>query len=140
MNKIRFAQLNPIRREFTTLLSIMLITPVGFYTKFYDGPAAPWVNNHLGGSLYVIFWILVVFLFLPSTKTWVISFAVLSATCLLEFLQLYSHPVLESIRSSFIGATVLGTSFTWADFPWYLLGAGIGWFWIGRIPMKASPG
>jgi hypothetical protein len=38
---------------------------------------------------------------------------VLVATCLLEFLQLWHPPLLEAVRSTFIGRTVLGTSFTW---------------------------
>lgn len=125
--------MDKVRQRLPTLLSILIITPVGFYSKFYDGPAAPLVNNYLGGTFYVIFWSLVVYLFLPSQKTWAIAAAVLVATCLLEFLQLSHHPILDLIRGNFIGVIILGNSFSWADFPWYFLGAGIGWLWIERI-------
>jgi len=128
--------MDQVRQRLPTLLSILIITPVGFYSRFYDGPAASLVNNYLGGTFYVIFWSLSVYLFLPSRKTWMIAVAVLVATCLLEFLQVYHHPILELIRGSFIGVTILGNSFSWADFPWYFLGAGIGWFWIERIHSK----
>jgi len=126
-------QMNSIRQRLTTLSSILAITPVGFYTKFYEGPAAFWVNNHLGGTFYVMFWVLVVHLFLPSLRTRTVISAVLAATCLLEFLQLYNPPILQLIRSTFIGVTILGSSFSWPDFPWYFLGAAIAWFWLERL-------
>jgi hypothetical protein len=32
-----------------SLILLLLITPIGFYTKIYSGPAAHWVNDSLGG-------------------------------------------------------------------------------------------
>jgi hypothetical protein len=58
------------------------------------------------------------------------AIVVLLATCALEFLQLWHPPFLEYLRSSFIGRTVLGTSFAWLDFPYYVLGCWIGWLWM----------
>ena len=113
-----------------TLLSVLIIVPVGFYCKFYNGPAENWVNNSLGGVFYVIFWCLVVLLFLGNTKPWRIAIVVLTITCFLEFLQLWHHQFLQFIRSYFVGRTILGTSFTWYDFPYYFVGCGIGWFWM----------
>lgn len=121
-----------------TLISILIITPVGFYSKFYDGPAAQWVNDSLGGTFYVIFWCLVVYLFLPVKKIWMISVSVLVITCVLEFLQLSSHPILELLRSSFIGLTIIGSTFSWSDFPYYILGAGLGWFWIFVLAIRMN--
>ncbi|ODS34777.1 MAG: hypothetical protein SCARUB_00037 [Candidatus Scalindua rubra] len=51
---------------------------------------------------------------------WVAS-SVLGITCFLEFLQLWHPPFLESIRSTFIGSVLIGTTFTWWDFPHYAL-------------------
>jgi hypothetical protein len=125
-----------------TLISLLIIVPVGFYSKFYRGPGANWVNNSLGGVFYEIFWCLITFLIAdilkkpdPLKKTGyyretVIAAIVLIITCMLEFLQLWHPPVLESLRSTFIGRTVLGTTFTWSDFPYYFLGTGIGWIWM----------
>lgn len=113
-----------------TLVSILIIVPVGFYSKFYNGPGENWVNNSLGGVFYVIFWCLAVFLFLSNTKPWKIAVVVLMITCFLEFLQLWHHQFLEFIRSYFIGRTILGTFFSWCDFPYYFVGCGIGWFWM----------
>jgi len=116
-----------------TLISILIIVPPGIYSKFYSGQAARWVNNSLGDVLYVIFWCLFAFLFLSNTKPWKIATAVFAGTCFLEFLQLWHPPFLEFLRSNFMGRTILGTTFTWSDFPYYLVGCGIGWLWMKSL-------
>ncbi len=116
-----------------TLISILIIVPLGIYSKFYSGQAARWVNNSLGGVLYVIFWCLFVFLFLSNAKSWKIAAVVFAITCFLEFLQLWHPPFLEFLRSNFIGRTILGTTFTWSDFPYYIVGGGIGWLWMKSL-------
>jgi len=115
------------------LISIIIIVPLGIYTKFYSGQAARWVNDSLGGVLYVIFWCLFAFLFLSNTKPWKIATAVFAVTCFLEFLQLLHPTFLEFIRINFVGRTILGTTFTWSDFPYYLMGCGIGWLWMKSL-------
>ena len=121
-------------REFQTrtrtLLSLLVVIPIGFYSKFYAGPAADWVNNSLGGVFYEIFWCLICFLFFTGSRPWLIGLVVLTLTSLVEFLQLYHPPFLEFFRGFFIGSTILGTTFAWSDFPYYFVGSGIGWFWI----------
>jgi hypothetical protein len=117
-------------RRCRTVISLLIVVPLGFYSKFYAGPAAQWVNDSLSGVWYEIFWCLLVFLFLPEGKAWLIATVVLLATCALEWLQLWHPPFLEYLRSSFIGRTVLGTSFAWSDFPYYVLGCWIGWLWM----------
>ncbi len=116
-----------------TLISMLIIVSLGIYSKFYSGQATNWMNNSLGGVLYVIFWCLFAFLFLSNTKLWKIAAAVFAVTCFLEFLQLWHPPLLEFLRSNFIGRTILGTTFTWSDFPYYLVGCGIGWLWMKSL-------
>ena len=116
-----------------TLISILIIVPLGIYSKFYSGQAARWVNDSLGGVLYVIFWCLFAFLFLSNAKPWKIAAAVFAVTCFLEFLQLWHPPFLEFLRGNFMGRTILGTTFTWNDFPYYLVGGGIGWLWMKSL-------
>ena len=109
------------------LFLLLLITPIGFYSKFYSGPAADWVNDSLGGVFYEIFWCLLVFLFFVNIKARVIATSVFIVTCFLEVLQLWHPEFLEIIRSYFIGRTVLGTSFNLYDFIYYFIGSGIGY-------------
>jgi hypothetical protein len=94
-----------------TLLFLLIIVPASFYTKFYSGPASAWVNNSLGGVLYVVFWSLLLFLLRPKIGPGRIALAVFIATCAIETLQLRHHPFLEAVRGNFIGATILGDTF-----------------------------
>ena len=121
-------------------LSLIFIVPVGFYSKFYRGPAAPWVNDSLGGLFYEIFWCLAAFLLRPHWKPRWISTGVLAATCTLEFMQLWHPPFLELVSSHFLGRTIIGTTFDWADFPYYFIGSGVGWYWLERLGRMRTGG
>ena len=116
-----------------TLILLLFITLIGFYSKFYFGPGASWVNNSLGGVFYEIFWCLLVFLFMVNAKALVIATSVFIVTCFLEVLQLWHPEFLEIIRSYFIGRTVLGTSFNLYDFIYYFIGSGIGYLILTRL-------
>jgi hypothetical protein len=106
-----------------TIVSLLIIVPIGFYTKFYSGPAAEWVNDSLGGILYVIFWAILFFLFAPKVNPLKIVSIVFVMTCILEFFQLWHPNFLEIIRSNFLGRTIIGSSFSWLDFLHYFIGA-----------------
>ncbi|MBU1162313.1 MAG: DUF2809 domain-containing protein [Proteobacteria bacterium] len=81
-----------------------------------------------------MFWILIVFLFLPRKKLkYKIPVRVFLITCGLEFLQLWHPWFLENIRSYFLGRALIGTTFAWWDFPHYAIGCVIGGIWIRLI-------
>ena len=116
------------------ILSLCLVTPAGFLFKFYAGAGHKWFNDYGGGLLYEIFWCLIVFFFVPHRKYITpITLWVLIITCILETLQLWHPPLLEQIRSTFLGAALIGTTFVWLDFPHYLLGCAIAWAWMRTI-------
>ncbi len=116
------------------LISLLIITPLGFASKFYNGPPGAWrFNDYAGGVFYEIFWCLVVILLLPYTSAFLVASFVLVITCFLEFLQLWHPPFLEAIRSTFIGSALIGTTFTWWDFPHYVIGCFMGWILIRLI-------
>lgn len=116
-----YQSMEPIKRKWT-IVSLILIVPIGFLTKFYAGPLADWVNNSLGGVFYVIFWSLLFFLLIPKAGVFKISALVFVCTCCLEFLQLWHPTFLELIRSNFFGRTLLGTTFSRTDFIYYFIG------------------
>ncbi len=118
-----------------TIIFLFLIVPIGFYTKFYSGPAHVWVNNSFGGLLYEIFWCLVFFFLFPKAKPAKIALWVLLVTCSLEFLQLWHPPFLEYLRGNFIGRTILGNSFNRGDFPYYFVGS-LGGYFVLRLIQK----
>jgi hypothetical protein len=123
------------------LLSGAVVVPLGFALKFYAGPGQAWVNNSLAGVAYVIFWCLAVFAVWPNRAaiTWIAS-GVLVVTCALEALQLWHPSWLEAIRSTFAGRALLGTTFVWSDYAYYVVGCAIGWLWLHGIARAAADG
>jgi hypothetical protein len=120
------------------LLVLIVLIPIGLMTKWYSGPCVTWTNNYAGGLLYEVFWCLVIAFLWPRFSAVWISTGVLAATSLLEFLQLWQHPFLMVIRSHFIGRTLIGSSFSWLDFPNYLAGCVLGWALIRFLKIKAA--
>ena len=109
--------------RFRLALVLVVLVPLGIATKFYDGPAHAWVRAHAGGTLYVVFWCLLVLAIRPRFSPWRAACAVLVVTSILECLQLWHAPFLQAIRSSFLGHALIGSKFSWLDFPYYGLGA-----------------
>lgn len=119
--------------KLVTIISILIITPLGFACKFYTGYGAKWFNDSLCGSLYEVFWCLVISLILVKIRPWKIALSVFVITCILEFLQLWHSVFLEIIRSTFIGRTLIGTSFVPSDFIYYIIGSLAGWILLEKI-------
>jgi hypothetical protein len=116
------------KRNLYGIIVLCAITLLGFYSKMYSGPGFGWVNNSLSGILYELFWCLLFFLLRPRTRTFHIVITVFIVTCALECMQLWHPPVLEFVRKSFIGRTLIGTTFVWSDFFYYLVGCSLGYF------------
>ena len=108
-----------------TFLCLCLAVASGFYMwRYYEGWSSYWVKYYFSGSVYVIIWCLLFFLFWPSSRNILrIPIAVFIATCALEFLQLWKPDFLQELRSTLAGAAILGTTFVWLQFPFYVLGA-----------------
>jgi hypothetical protein len=132
-NDVASRILERVRQDIRIYISLLVIVPFGFSTKFYTGYGQSWVRDSLGGVFYEIFWCLVVYLCCRRLRIGVIAAMVLFGTCCLEFLQLWHPPCLEYLRGNFIGSTILGTTFCWSDFPYYFIGSGIGWFWLKKL-------
>lgn len=116
---------------------LLLATPAGFAAKLYKGPGHHRLNDYGAGVLYEIFWILVVFFVWPQrARATRIAVWVLAATCVLEVMQLWHPTLLEHIRATFLGATVLGTTFDWWDFPHYFRRLRLG---LGGVARDCSP-
>jgi hypothetical protein len=112
-----------ITRNHRTLAALAIVIPLGFYSKVYSGPASHWVNNSLGGVLYVIFWTLLFSVICIRSRGWKITLAVWLITCILELLQRWHPQFLEAVRATFLGRTLIGNSFSWLDMVHYAAGA-----------------
>ena len=111
------------RLRWRLLLALAIVTPLGIATKLYAGPGQAWVATRAGGTLYVVFWCLLVATLRPRFSPWVVSAAVLVITSLLEFLQLWHPGPLQAVRSTWLGHALIGSTFSWSDFPYYAVGA-----------------
>lgn len=126
------------RQRLLTILLLIVVIPMGFYTSYYSGPAEGWIRNSMGGFVYEIFWCLLVALIVPAARPFNVALGVFMATCLLEVLQLWHPPFLEVLRSNYLGRLVLGNSFNWMDFPYYLLGSLAGWAMLMLVRRAAA--
>ena len=97
-------------------------------------PCSAALRDGTGGAAYVIFFVVAFAIITPTSSAARIALIVLAVTCALEFLQLW-HPVwLEQIRRTLPGRALLGTTFSWTDFPPDFAGAGIGWTLVRLYP------
>jgi len=120
-------------RRLRAAFAAAALVPIGLGCKFYNGPGNDWIANSLGGVLYVAFWCFVAASALPRARRLRVALCVLAVTCLLEVLQLWHPPLLQAIRSTFVGRTLIGSSFDWLDFPHYAIGAVLGWLALGTV-------
>jgi len=120
---------------------LLVLIPLGFGTKYYQGPGHEFFNNSFAGALYVIFWCLVLFWAFPKQAPLKSAGVVFVGTCILEVLQLWHPTFLEAARSTFLGRAILGGTFDPADFFCYLLGAYGACFLLGKLdPLPENQG
>ena len=129
------------RRRILIFISLLIIVPLGLYSKAHTGIAQDWVRDYSGDVLYEILWCLIVLWFIPRSKdkiarrntTGKIALGVFIVTCAIEVSQLWFHLVPRVLRSHILWKLILGAGFAWWDFPHYALGSLIGWWWIYSI-------
>lgn len=124
-------------KQINIITSLLIVIGMGFFFKFYNGFGRQWLNNYGAAVFYEIFWCLFAFLFVKGRKAIIqISLWVFAITCILEFLQLWHPPVLEQMRSTLVGRLLLGSTFSWWDFPHYAIGCILGWLWLRQISAR----
>jgi len=131
---VRILKNNPVK-----IIILILLVIFGVATKFYHGVASGFVNNYLGGMVYVIFWIIFFSLCFPGVRAFKIAAWVFIATCLIEVTQLSDASFLERLREYFVFRTLIGTSFNLLDMLFYLAGALAGYgmlVWLDRKNSK----
>ncbi len=111
-----------LRTRLYALAAVLLLTPIGFYTKFYHGPGYVWVNSYAGDIFYPMFWFFVLIFIRPRISPVKAAMIVFIFSTVIEFSQLLSFPILEQIRGTFIGRTVIGVRFVPADIVYYAAG------------------
>ena len=97
------------------------------YAYFRD-QLPTWWRGYGGGIPYVFFWVAFWFVIFPFRRC-ILPICIFATffTCLLEFLQLWKPEWLVRIRSTRLGAALLGSGFDWNDFLPYFIGGAIGY-------------
>jgi hypothetical protein len=120
---------------------LIFVAISGFAAKLYSGPGQSWVNNWGPASVaYVLSFMLLVFLVVPRQSAMTpIAAGICLMTCALELLQLWHPSWLQWLRSTWIGGSFFGTTFSWWDFPAYFVGCTLGWVvlrWLARLNQR----
>jgi hypothetical protein len=118
--------------QFTKLSIIIILVPLGLFTKHFTGKGNEFISNYLGGLIYVIFFIIFASLIFPKITPLKISLIVLCVTCIFEISQLIQSDFLNNLRKYFIIKTLIGSVFNIFDFIFYITGAFFG-FGLLRI-------
>jgi len=105
-----------------TVLVLFVLTPLGFYTKFYHGPGEDWAHSYAGDILYPMFWFFMLAFLRPKLSPYTNAAIIFLFSTAVEFTQLLSNPFLECIRSGFLGRTLIGTGFVAMDILYYAIG------------------
>jgi hypothetical protein len=127
-------KLRLLNRYLVIFTLLLIIVPLGLFSKTYTGIGQAWVNDYSGDILYEILWCLVFFWFFPSKKAVVsIPIWVFIVTSIIEISQLFFDRVSLALRETIIWKLLLGSAFVWWDFPHYALGSWLGWLLLNKI-------
>ena len=123
-----------MNRKLIIFILLLIIVPLGLFSKAYRGIGQSWVHDYSGDILYEILWCLVFFWFFPSKKaTKIIPLWVFIVTSLIEVSQLFFDRVPIALRETIIWKLLLGSTFVWWDFLYYAIGCLLGWLLLDRI-------
>jgi Protein of unknown function (DUF2809) len=126
---LRSSKLVHLRYRLAAVATMVAAVPIGYWVRFH-GPGPEGLNDALGSVAYEWFWIALFWGCFPGRSAFRISLAVLLATCGLEFLQLWQPTFLQALRATIPGRLVLGNTFSWTDFPPYIVGSVLGYVWV----------
>ncbi|MEO1592153.1 MAG: DUF2809 domain-containing protein [Cyanobacteria bacterium J06632_22] len=117
-------------------LGIALMVALGLGSKAYGGIGARWVNNYSGDIVYEVFWIWLVGWVWPRCQAWRVAIAVFTLTAIIEFTQLIPFP--SAWQTHILWRLLLGTSFSWWDFPYYAIGSVFGGWSLAYLQQQCK--
>ncbi len=108
---------------------LLVLVVLGLGSKFYSGWAQGWIHNFSGDVLYEMFWIWLVGAWQLRWRVGRIAIATFLITAAIEISQLIPFP--DAWQAQLWWRLLLGTSFSWPDFPCYAAGC-----WLGAISLS----
>lgn len=117
---------------------IIVVAALGIAAKLLPFAEGTWISYGVSGLFYVTELCLILYLIFPDHSSVVLALAAFLITSLLEILQLWNPDFLEWVRSSFVGRSILGSTFSWLDYPYYLGGAVLGIILLNLVRRKET--
>jgi hypothetical protein len=102
---------------------LLLLFGVGILTKNKIFADSGFIRNHLGGIVYVVFWIIFFSILFFKAAPFKISLWVFVVTSGIEYTQLIHTPALDLYRTKFVFQALFGSTFNGFDLFWYFVGA-----------------
>ena len=127
-------------RRRTSLIILAVVIPAGLGTKLYRGPLDEWVVRYGGDIAVPVFLFFLAMLVRPGLPPRACGLAVFFFCAAVELTQLSSTPLLETIRGSVPGRTVLGSDFDPRDFVCYAIGVAVSVALYRLFSARREPG
>ena len=96
------------------------------------------MHDYAGDILYTMFLFFLLRSIWLRTDAKILSLAAFVFSTVVEFTQLLNAPVLETIRSSFIGRTLIGNGFNLFDILYYFIGSLLGLVLMIAVEKKSQ--
>jgi hypothetical protein len=104
------------------LLLIPLVMALGILSRKFSYLLPDVINTYLGDAIWAtMIYVMMAFVFANKLPKQIAVFSLLFCYAI-ELSQLYQAPWINAIRSTTIGALVLGSGFLWSDLLAYALG------------------
>jgi hypothetical protein len=108
--------------QYLPLMAIVLCA--GHLVRKYSHHLLVMIQKRTGDALWACAVFVLVAILRPRWSTFVITAVSLAISYSVEFSQIYHAPWIDSIRSTWLGRMILGTTFFWRDQLAYTIGIG----------------
>ncbi|CAM4268734.1 ribosomal maturation YjgA family protein [Saccharibacillus endophyticus] len=125
--KTRHRKRFDLRKRTFYLIALMIVMLLGLASRAYAGMLPEFWANHAGDALWAALVYLLVRMLIPGYRTWICALGALLLSFGIEFSQLYRAEWLDALRSTTLGALVLGRGFLAVDLVRYAAGIIVCW-------------
>jgi len=120
-----------LRRRVVYLIAMTVVMLLGLASRAYSQTLPEFWADHAGDALWAAMVYLLFRLLLPDYRTWTCALGAVLFSFGIEFSQLYRAEWIDALRSTTLGALVLGRGFLAVDLLRYA--AGIVACWVADI-------
>ncbi len=106
----------------TSLLLAIMAGILGILSRRFPGQLPHFIVEYAGDALWSFALYYVLRIFFPDKSALWNAFVCLGLSVLVEISQLYQAGWINAIRSTVVGALILGNNFVWTDLLCYLAG------------------